>query len=755
MYLHGSCRTICCTELLLFLLAISPLLLCTQSAKAPLNVYVIFPYPNEDPLLHPSWYDGPQMFTAASLAAEHINSDPSLLRDYELRLVERDGGCEITTKVAVATAEAITHKSGPVVGMIGPGCSGSSLLATPVLSRQEVALINVHTGGSPLLANSTLYPFGISIYGSTVSFVNTTLALMERANWTRVAVFYEETRPYYSTTYDYLLQRIEQMQNNTVELVVQVGVKDTYLPLHFIEEEKIRIVIVMTGTDLSLRIMCLAQSMGFVTPNYQWIFVGRTFLQFKATSFTYKSEPYSCSDETMRKAMETSLLMNFRLATPSEEEQTVAGITYSVFEDMYNKRLKELGYGAIVWGTLAYDAVWSLALCLNSTVNTINLTEYGPGQFKSSMLIRECFNTLKFNGMSGHVQFDPQTGFQDRAVDIYQVINETTIYSAYYRQKQLRNLTELITIKDSIEVETKEVNISGIAIAFLIATVILLLLIIICHILTVVSRKHPSVKAASPNIVHFTYTGCYMLAIGMLYYTSTVHFDNADHEGNEINNWLCRLSYSFFFPVGLTLIFGSVLVRIWRLYRIFIHSFQPGSMIADDVLIAFIFFMVGIDVVIAVLWVWLDPLQERDEIVSTTFNNVTGKKVEKVFVVCSSDLYSVWFGVIFIYKFIETLPVFLLTLKTHSIRDKEFSTKQAGAYVFIMALIILIMAPSYCISASIKNDEVWLTLKILLFCLLDSVILLLSFLMLFVRPLIPVLVSPWRKLFRAKKLLLQ
>ena len=712
----------------MLLLATSLLLcICTALAKIQLTIHVIFPYPNDDPLLHPSWYDGPQLFTAASLAAEHINSDPSLLRDYELRLVEGDGGCDITTKAAEAVVSALTDTN-RVVGVIGPGCSASTLLATPVTSRQEVALINVHTAGSPLLANSNLYPFGISIYGSTVSFVNTTLALMELANWTRVAVFYEEARPYFSTTYDLLSQRVRQMENNSLDLAIQTAVSNLHLPLQTIVEEKVRIVYVLAGPDLSSKIMCMAHNMSLTNPNQQWVFFGRDLSDFKRrVSFVYKSTNYTCSEETMLKAMERNMIINFKL-TPFKEEfgmQTVAGITYNQFNDVYEKRLQESGYDMNIWGTLAYDAVWSLALCLNSTEH---LSDYCHGQYNITKLIRECFNALNFSGVSGDIQFDPQTGFADRAVDVHQVINGSDIYSAYFKQNCLKNLTQLTVLNDTVEFEIEEVKLYTIDIAFVIVTALLLLLIVICHILTVVYRKHPSVKAASPNIAHFTYTGCYLLVSSMLYYVISIIFIDARYEPDA---WHCRVSFSFFFPIGLTLILGSVLVRTWRLYRIFFHTFQPGNNLSDDSLIAIIFFMVGIDVAIAIMWMWLDPLHEED----LSFEN--GIKIE-VYVICDSDWYSLWFGVIFVYKFIEVLPVLVLSMMTHSIRDKEFSTKQVGAYVFITSLMILIMAPLYCISSFVRNDKVWLTLNTVLLCLLLSLILLFSLAMLFVRPLLPV-----------------
>ena len=154
---------------------------------------------------------------------------------------------------------------------------------------------------------------------------------------------------------------------------------------------------VLTTRELAERIVCLADHLGLVGPNYQFLFFQMNIYDFKDASFIYKSKNYTCSHERMIKALEMNLFMNFRIGPgPFEKDleyKTVAGITYSEFKEMYEERL-EFIYDSISYsyGLLAYGAVWSLALCLNSTVRNVNLAQYGPGQYKSTRLIRDCFN---------------------------------------------------------------------------------------------------------------------------------------------------------------------------------------------------------------------------------------------------------------------------------------------------------------------------------------------------------------------------
>ena len=723
------------TMLLLRVVSIVIAAVACTSAKVPLAVHVIFPYPSDDPFLHPSWSDGPQLFTAASLAAEHINSDPSLLRDYELRLVEGDGGCDITTKAAEAVVSAIADTN-RVVAVIGPGCSESTLLATPITSRQEVALINVHTAGSPVLANSTLYPFGISILGTTIGFLNATIALMEKVNWNRVAVFYEETRPYFATTYQFLLQRFKEMEKNNFELALQTVVSDTHIPLETIRSEEIRIVYVLTGPDLASKIMCLADHMGLVSPNIQWLFFGRDFSEFRRhVSFNYGSTNYTCMEERMRKALMMNLFMNFKLI-PFEQDfdrMTIAGITYNEFKDMYNERLMKSGYEMNIWGPIAYDAVWSLALCLNNTVNKINLTDYGPGQWKSSKLIRECFNTLNFTGVSGDILFDPQTGFIDRTVDIYQTLNGSAVYyGAYYTDRMLTKLKSLQVIPDSYQ--NKILQFWDIAAVFLFLAVSFCLLIITSHVLTIAYGSYHSIKASSPKITHFIFVGCYMLTVGTVLYTASFGVGSMQAHG-----WICQLSFGFFYPIGFTLIFASVLVRTWRLYRIFIHYLDPGIFINDKFLITVICCMVGVNILIGIVWSAIDPFVGAYICVRITEDS-DGLLVNEVIVTCNTKNNFLWAPLVFGYMFVEVIPVFVLALLTRSIRSKDFSTKRVRVYVYLISMGFLFFMPVYYIITTgidYGNTELLVIVNYISLFLLVLYFLASSLFVLFIPPLIP------------------
>ena len=108
----------------------------------------IQPYPDPTATLQPALQDGPEVIAGAELAIQLINNRTDILEDYRLELINDDGGCNIVVKTVTSFARQIFQQvKQPIVGVIGGGCSDSSLTLSPLLARDEISLINMHLGG--------------------------------------------------------------------------------------------------------------------------------------------------------------------------------------------------------------------------------------------------------------------------------------------------------------------------------------------------------------------------------------------------------------------------------------------------------------------------------------------------------------------------------------------------------------------------------------------------------------------------------
>ena len=99
------------------------------------------------------------------------------------------------------------------VGVIGGGCSTSTLALSPLLTIDHgtLSLVNIHPGTSPLLSepkNRDLYSNSLGIMGSSYGYVEAIAALMRETGWRKVAVLYEEERLYFQSTYIVLKENL-------------------------------------------------------------------------------------------------------------------------------------------------------------------------------------------------------------------------------------------------------------------------------------------------------------------------------------------------------------------------------------------------------------------------------------------------------------------------------------------------------------------------------------------------------------------
>lgn len=200
--------------------------------RGKLYFLTIFPYSSENPSQQPSWDEGVSILPAAYLAVDMVNNRDDVLSGYTLDLINSDGGCDLEDNARLSFVQRVIAERGhmPILGIIGPGCSTSSLAVSSLSSHSSIALMNVHLAGTPLLENRAKFPYSLGILGSSYSFVNATVALMREAKWKRIAVLYDEERIFFLSTYQHLQNDLRDHIEG-VEFAFTSAVYDTYLPI--------------------------------------------------------------------------------------------------------------------------------------------------------------------------------------------------------------------------------------------------------------------------------------------------------------------------------------------------------------------------------------------------------------------------------------------------------------------------------------------------------------------------------------------
>ncbi len=708
----------------------------TDEDTSPLYFLSLLPYPDSIPTLQPSWDEGPTLWLAEQLAVEHINARSDLLPGYRVELLKGDSGCDITQKAVSAFVRQIIYSEHNIAGVIGPGCSASATTVSSLTGHPDVSLINIHIAGSPLLVNRKVYPYSYGTLDSTEVFVETLLVLMRRNNWTKVGVLYEDSRIYYRTT----LQSFERKLRDTpeYELGLSSAVYDTYIPLDDLLDTETRIIILMVGPEFLSKIFCIAYHRGLTFPVYQWLIVSRTVEEINEEPFIYEGKSYSCNGERIKAAVEGSIVIHYRLRPLNESAKTDVGLSYTEFYNSYLCRLEEFNDGRnenatlapSFWASSYYDPVWALAMALNNSLRYFqtadsSLTDYHYGQQRATSIIQKQILALDFEGVSGRIKFSRNSGYVNRAVDIYQVDTQGSMNIVGYQNAgliiDLADVQYINTQFDSVLVSLP----NELTAFFLVLAISGFALMVTLHILMITFRKRKSVRASSVRLTHLAFIGCYSLVLALLSYT-------AIGTGVIDSNVQCKLYHVLHsaFSIGCTLIFGTLTARTWRLYRIFNHFLDPGNrLLTDRFLALFVLTLLLFDIIVCAAWVAIDPFTvERGK---SLVVDSRGVPVLEVRIRCQQNYFFVWFGILVGFNAYWVLSSCVLAVLTRNIPQKDFKTKGIVVLVYILTIVFGIGFPLY--TLAIVNSSA--LLEYVCLCSLLNLLLIFCIVFLFLSPL--------------------
>ena len=544
----------------------------TDHDDKTLYFIVMLPFPDLGPdssnSVQPSLADGPDIYPAAELAVEHVNSQSGLLEDHTVKLIQSNGGCDVSTTTVLGFVKDIVlspHRR--VAGIIGPGCSGSTLTVAPLLAQDRLSLINIHIAGSPLLTDRIRYPYALGMLSSTSVYVDAMVELMRRNRWQRIFALYEESRPAFVSTFSAFEGRFK----NESELSIRSSPvqSSTLLPLNDILESRSRVIFVMAGPVLSSKLMCYAfhQENMLYYPLYQWVFVNRMLSDFSEVSFSFDRKQFTCSrEEIVGVALNKSILLHYRLTPLGNTSESTSGRTHSQYFEEYEERVNRHNATTSVWGAPIYDAVWSLALALNKSIHPVQKIAFSLSDYHldhsqhnnmTEIILHQLYE-LNFTGVSGDIAFDIETGFVDsRGIDIFQNIGGEVITVAYYSNKDgLKIISEVAEfIPNDFDMRHVLVHPAA-AVLLMLAGSVSLVVILVAHVLTVAFRAHSSIRASSFRLTNIIYVGCYMLIGGLTMY----HVFTVFAPSRTLFNISCN-AFVWCMSIAYTLIFGTLCAR--------------------------------------------------------------------------------------------------------------------------------------------------------------------------------------------------
>ena len=708
-----------------------------ESQLKTLYFLTIQSYPDPTATLQPAYQDGPELIAGAELAIQLINNRTDILEDYRLELINDDGGCNIVVKTVTSFVRQIFQQvKQPIVGVIGGGCSDSSLTLSPLLARDEISLINMHLGGSPLLENRILYPNAFGAAGTSHVEANAIFTLMNLNGWQRIAVLYDESVLGMLGVFSNLKRDIKTAVPGG-DITFSSAVYTAEFALPALSDSFTRVIVIAATTELARRIMCVAYYEQMRFPAYQWILL----VEFNSidTDFHYAGRRYVCSAELMsRVVLQGNLMIIFRQSAFDHNSTTAAGVSYDQYSRMYKDLIDQYNrdesypYRNLSTSSIAavvFDEVWAMALALNNS--NVDLSNYRYGQKEMTSVIRNEVYKLDFEGVSGLINFDNATGFSTRGSDIFQIVAAQQEHIASHNgRNNIVNTGSGEFITDRFQTSVATVSAPAVG-AFTLLTLTLLGLIVVTHVTTLKYRKHREIKATSPILNQLIYIGCYVFILGSLLYYLYEGIPLSDEKAG----YVCHAVWVWIIPIGYVLIIGTIIARTWRLYRIFLYAINPGCLISTPRLFMLVFALLSVYVIIGFLWTVIDPL--KMEVIS---QSVVAKEIGYVKVterMCrGSQHFYVWIGIAFTYITCLMVAMVALSLLTLKIVCKSFTTKALRVLAYLLGLVFVVCIPINGISFwdDVDIHIPYVTLSILL----NSVIIL-CFALVFLPPILGLL----------------
>ena len=661
------------------IVVVAALLWCTSgSTKEILELLNLMPYYSKsNPSLVPSWPDGDNIFPALKLAQDQINNDPTILQNYTLELIQGRSYCQFTSlTIASFVKETFANRSRRVVGVLGPGCSSSSLALAPVTNRSEITLVMVHNSGAVALTDRKKYWYHLGNLGTTDNFVRAMIVLMTK--WDRVAVLYDEARQYYLHIKEGF---IKKLNSSTVKYLFPVSLE--FIPLQAIRERKLRVVLIMCPSELTRRIICLSWRENMTYGNYQYVYNSHTEDDLvQNVTFRYNKKDIMCSEREMARALANNIILvnSFKTSVkgvlrPLNATYTTFLTQYKEYRDSYNTLNQYLGAESTFssWTGYFYDSLWAWALVLDNLTRTdpqfIDPSSNIYGNKTKAGMIMEQFYKIEFEGVSGHFSFERATGFTPRTIDVIQ-IDDTMAKRLWQINITGRYGQAPYQIPSSFPLARENEHLARFTALVVIA---IFILIAVMQAFTYKYRDTAAIKATTPKLLHLSYCGVYIMIMGLFVFIMFSAFPLS----LDLKEEFCQLLWTWTLPIGFTLSLGPVCMRTWRVYRIFIHYQNPGPFISTAVLLTGVFIMLLLDVVLAAIWTTLEEI--RGSLHEFTFTNPGGKQDQ-----CTSN----WlFLIVLANKAILLLCVTTLAFLTKGIKKLSFTTSSLRVLVYITAAI--------------------------------------------------------------------
>ena len=672
-----------------------------SNEKQSLPVLVLLPYP--DPRDDSGWDRGLELLPAARLAVKEINNNSQILSGYEIQLIERGsdacGTSAIINGLTNFAGNALQWEPNATnaIAVIGLACSAVTASISPLAGREGVDLLQMAMSISETFRDKEMYRHLWRVLPSSAVFVTTTIALMEKFSWTRVAQVYDGNGVLFRTTANTFRKEITSNTSYTLLVDYAVGIGSSFFQsaLDLIQDTGARIIFASMAMPEAAYLICEAAKRNLIWPGYVWVFYSRTFEEFINNAV--------CDLEILLPALENVTLLHIPLQGRDLDDVLVSGHTYREYLDAYNSEvaalseeyefqqyLSDFTFVNNPFANPMYDEVWSLALAINSSLpeleaKHLSLQDYEYNNIEITDIIEDHLKNVSFAGAVADISFTDNCETVT-PVAIFHIRNNSTVkigeYDGIQNNLSLWNISEESIPTDDFVVRY---NLLNTVYAIYIYTVASLLFVFVTLMLCLMLGLHntPHVRAMSPFLSLLIFLGCYQLLFASIFETIHQFIPQLD---TTTYTALCFLEY-WSSQNGVNLITATVLMRLVRIYHVFTHFGKTGKLWQDRYLFFLILLISCLPDLLIILRIIVNPVQYIE---GATYLLTENPPVKVISTECSSEYKDIFDLITVAYAMLLVFLLLVFAILSRKIGRNNFKdTKKISIFVFSYIFISL------------------------------------------------------------------
>ncbi|XP_038057706.1 gamma-aminobutyric acid type B receptor subunit 2-like [Patiria miniata] len=630
-------------------------------------------------------------------AIDHVNNLTGILDGYELRM--RWNWTQGNPANALWILNDFVQRGPPVDMVWGPFYSKVAIVVNEVLPRYDV--VQVVTASSSTLKDRARYPLTVQVANDEDLLNPARVSFVKHMGWRRVALVFEDNVYFRQNT----ANLAELLEKDNISILATEAVTDADRPDEQIENLKrhdARIIIAGFYLEAAAKFFCKIYKAKLFGAKYVWILPG-----WYPDGWWRDMPGVPCTNDEIATALD--LYLGF------DGDQAVSDVSLIHFNGLkpypeqldYLQRLHAMEDNPR--HTYAYDCLFTIALALNGSIADLKqltpprgLDEFSYGDKDMAAVFLK--NTLETNfvGLTGRVVIDKE-GVRHSTVSVEQLQDgHPVLVGTHSDGEYVKIANASIVWKGSgkpVDGKTetpRPVRLSApYQIAIFTAATLGVLLSLIFLALNFALRNQRAIKISSPPISSLIALGCLLL-----YSSVFVSGMNKVFLSDSTFTALCFVEV-WLICVGMSLSFGSLLVKTYRIFAIFERAVARFKKIdlPDKKLISMVMLLVLMDCVIVILWVTLgQPMVKTinfEPQLSDTDSPESEIYILPVLRQCGS-VHEIYFtGAIYGFKGIVLLFGLFLSWEIRNVNIKGLNdSKYIVLSVYVVAVTIVLAVPT-------------------------------------------------------------